>query len=74
MAVPPGDERRIEVIASGLPVCGGSQLAIEITVRCPPHADSSHKAAADWEDGVTAKRARGDKERKYPELTMGGRC
>ena len=74
VAVPPGDERRIEVIVSGLPVYGGSQLAIDITMRSPLHADGSHKTAADWEDGATAKRVRGDKERNYPELTVDGRC
>ena len=73
VAVPPGDERRIEVIASGLPVYGGSQLAIDITMRSPLHANGSHKTAADWEDGATAKRARGDKELNYPELTVGAR-
>ena len=60
--------------SSGLPVYGGSQLAIDITIRSPLQADGSNKTAADWEDGATAKRARGDKERNYPELTVGGRC
>ena len=74
VAVPAGDERRIEVIASGLPVFGGSQLAIDITLRSPLRSDGTHRPCADWQDGATAERARADKESKYPELVVGGRC
>ena len=61
MAVPHRDERRIEVIAIGLPVYGGSQLVSDVTTRSPLRADGSHKSAADW-------------ERNYRELTMSGCC
>ena len=74
LAVDSADERRIEVIASGLPVFGGSQLAIDVTLRSPLRRDGSHSADADWLDGAAAARARADKERKYPELATGARC
>ena len=74
VAAAPGDQRQLEVIASGLPVFGGSQLAIDIALRSPLQRDGSPRARADWFDGATAEAARADKEAKYPELTSGTRC
>ena len=41
VAVPAADERAIEVLASGLPLFQGAQLAVDVTVR-------SALTAADW--------------------------
>ena len=54
VAVPARDEKRIEIIVSGLPIYDGSQLGIDVTMRSPVHADDSHKTVADLGDDVTA--------------------
>eukprot|EP00973_Karenia_brevis_P071655 9958237-Karenia_brevis.AAC.1 len=33
LSVPASDDRRIEVLAQGLPCMGGAQLAIDVTMR-----------------------------------------
>ena len=74
VAAAPDDQRQLEVIASGLPVYGGSQVAIDVTLRSPLRRDGSPIATADWSDGAAADAARADKEAKYPELASGTRC
>ena len=64
IAVSAQDERAIEVLALGLPLHHGAQLAVEVTLHTP-------NAAA--EDGAMCSRARADKERKYAELLTGDR-
>ena len=67
--VPVLDDRSIEVLASGLPMHHGAQLAVESAVTpfgAPPSASRVN--------GVTLDRARLDKERKHHELLDGGRC
>ena len=62
------DSRWLEVVVDGLPLFGGSQLA----VVCSLHSDGSpHNGAADT-DGVIFSRARRRKERRYPELAGPG--
>ena len=39
VAVAAEDERAIEVMASGLPIRQGAQLAVDVTVRCALTAD-----------------------------------
>ena len=66
------DNRRLEVVADGLPIFGGSQLALDTTLVCALHCDGSpHTGAADT-DGVVLQRARRRKERRYPELVGRG--
>ena len=56
------DQRRIEVIAEGLPVFHGAQLAIDATLVSPLRADGEpHRRCPD----------RRRQERTYPELTGG---
>ena len=58
------DGRRLEVVADGLPLFGGAQLAVDATLVSPLHADGSpHRHAADMDGAVltTARR----KERTY---------
>ena len=62
------DNRRLEVVADGLPIF----LALDTTLVCALHCDGSpHTGAADT-DGVVLQRARRRKERRYPELVGRG--
>lgn len=54
LAVRGDDERRLEVVACGLPVMGGSQLAIDVTLRSPLTSEGMPRSQADWLDGATA--------------------
>ena len=65
----PGDSRRIEVLADGLALFGGVQLAIDTTLFSPLHADGTARPGAAQNDGVALRVARRRKERKYPELS-----
>ena len=65
------DSRRLEVV-DGLPIFGGSQLALDTMLVCASHCDGSpHTGAADT-DGVVLQRAWRRKERRYPELVGRG--
>ena len=62
------DQRRIEVIAEGLPIFHGAQLAIDTTLVSPLRADGEpHRRCAEV-DGAALAAARRRKERTYPEL------
>ena len=74
IAVAANDQRAIEVVASGLPVHHGAQLAVDITLRCSLTASGLPHPGAAVADGVVCRRARADKERKYTELHQGDRC
>ena len=69
------DSRRMEVVVDGLPLFGGSQLAVDTKLVCSLHSDGSpHNGAADT-DCVIFPRARRRKERRYPELVgLGSRA
>ncbi len=56
-SVAASDERRLEVVASGLSAFGGAQLASDVTVRSVLRRDGSQRPCADWKDGVTAESA-----------------
>ena len=65
------DNRRLEVVADGLSLHGGAQLAIDTTLVSPLARDGSVKRGADRTDGAVL----GRKERTYPELAgVGGRA
>ena len=68
------DQRRIEVIAEGLPVFHRAQLAIDATFVSPLRADGEPHRRRPVEDGVALTLARWCKERTYPELTGSGRA
>ena len=68
------DEQAIEVLASGLPLDRGAQLAVDITLRCVTTAAGMATAGSAFTDGVVLHRARTDKERKYAELLHSERC
>ena len=65
------DGRRLEIVAEGLTLFGGCQLALDATVVSPLHGDATHRRRADVEDGVALREARRRKERTYPELCQG---
>ena len=62
------DGRRLEVVAEGLPLFGGMQLAIDATLVSPLHCDGTARPGAARIDGVALQVARRRKERTYPEL------
>ena len=62
------DSRRLEVVAEGLPLFGGMQLAIDATLVSPLHCDGAARPGAAHIDGVALHAARHRKERTYPEL------
>ena len=62
------DNRRLEVVADGLPLFGGVQLAVDTTLVSAVRGDGG---AAD-RDGVALRRARKRKEATYPELIRAG--
>ena len=66
------DSRWLEVAVDGLPLFGGSQVAVDTTLVCSLHCDGSpHNGAANT-DGAIFPRARRRKERRYPELVGPG--
>ena len=74
VAVPASDERRIEVLAAGLPCFGGAQLAVDVTLRSPLCRRGLPRDGSHWLDGAAAATARVDKQRTYPELCGASRC
>ena len=68
------DEREIEVLASGLPLCHGAQLAVDITLRSALTRCGNACDQADRVNCIVASRARREKENKYAELLQGDRC
>ena len=68
------DQRAIEVVASGLPLHHGAQVAVDITRRSALSAAGLPYGNAAYVDGAVLVRARREKERKYAELLEGDRC
>ena len=66
VAVHANDERAVEVLASGLPLFHGVQLAVDITLRCALTVSGTPPAV----DGIVCAGARAHKELKYAELLM----
>ena len=60
------DTRRLEVVADGLPLFGGAQLAIDTTIASTLHANGEARSA--HVGGAALSAARRRKERTYPEL------
>ena len=69
------DVRRLEVVADGLSLWRGAQLAIDTTLVSPLSRDGSASRRAANHDGAALQRARRRKEAMYPELSgEGGRA
>ena len=58
------DERRVEVLASGLPLNHGAQLAIDVTLRSALTAGGAPRTNAARVDGAGFAQARREKERR----------
>ena len=65
--------RRLEVVADGLPLFGGAQLAVDTTLSAL-HCDGSARPGAAHRDGVALEVARRRKERTHPEMAPWSRC
>ena len=73
LRVPNGEEnRRFEVVADGLPLFGGVQLAIDTTLVFAVQSDGEPTRGVADKDGVALMRARRHKEQTYPELVQPG--
>ena len=68
------DERATQVLASGLPIHQGAQLAVDITVRSPLTSTGLARPGAATTDGAVLVGARADKKAKYTQLLQGNRC
>ena len=68
--VPVADERRIEVVADGLPLWHGSQLALDATIVLPPHTTRRDPPPRKHPAGLRSRfaAARRKRHRTYPEL------
>ena len=63
------DGRKLEVVAGGLPLFHGAQLAIDTTIVSPLRADGTPQPGSHANDGAALRAARRVKTRTYPELT-----
>ena len=68
------DGRKIEVIANGLPLFNGAQLAIDTTLVCPVNSSGSAQPRTERVNGAWLQEARHRKETTYPELLRDRRC
>ena len=68
------DERRIEAIANGLPLWGGSQLAVDTTLVSPLTSAGMPRRRRGSTAGVAVAEARRAKEGTYPEFAAAHRC
>ena len=73
--VPVADDRRIEVVANGLPLWHGAQLALDATLVSPLTRAGEPHPRADVEPGhCVAAAARRKRHGTYPELQRARRC
>ena len=69
------DERRIEVVANGLPLSHGAQLAVDATIVSPVTGSGDVRPRVDTEPGRAVDAAERRKRRQtYPELERARRC
>ncbi len=68
------DDRRLEVIANGLPLWGGVQLAVDTRLVSALDSQGRPRTQARSARGAALRIARRAKERTYPELLHAPRC
>ena len=68
------DDHRIEVIANGLPLWGGAQLAVDTTLVSALDSSGQPRRQQRSTTGAALRIARRAKERTYPELLRAERC
>ena len=67
------DERRVDLVARGLPLFGGVPVCGDSSMTSVLHCDGKPWVGATDNDGVAIQRARRAHETTYPELVRGGR-
>ena len=73
--VPVPDARRIEILASALPVWHGAQVSIDATMVSPLGRDGQPRGSSARQAGaVLEQAARRKRETTYPELLTARRC
>ena len=73
--VPLTDDRRIEVLANGLPIWQGAQAAVDTTLVSPVTRAADAQPHADCVAGTALEQAAKRKRlRTYPELAVARRC
>ena len=68
------DDRRIEVIPNGLPMWGGSQLAVDTTLVSPLTRSGEPRSRGGTYAGAALQDARRSKEKPIQELLQNRRC
>ena len=68
------DERRIEIVANGLPIWHGSQVAIDTTMVSPLHQNGIARPRADQIGGIAIQIMSSRKRHKYRAITQARRC
>ena len=63
------DARRLEVVADGLLLFHGAQIAVDTTLVSPLRRDGTPHSRCAREDGAALRQARQRKERVYPDLS-----
>ena len=71
---PATDGRRIEVVANGLPLWRGAQIAIDTTLVSPVQRNGLPHAGAQARPALALQQAKARKFRTYPELQPGGQA
>ena len=67
--LPVADQRQIEVVANGLPLWHGAQLAVDATLVCPVGRDGHPRPGGDVVPGLALQQAaRTKREDTYPEF------
>ena len=69
LPVPRVDNRRLVVVADGLPLFHGAQLAVDTTMVNVVRADGAPRRQCVGRDGAALDQARQTKELRYPELS-----
>ena len=72
--VPVSDDRRIEVVANGLPMWHGAQQAVDATIVSPVTRAGDAQPGADVHPGRAVDGARRKRHQTYPELVRARRC
>ena len=75
VGLPLADSRRIDVLANGLPLRQGAQVAADTTLVCPPTRSGEPRPGAEREPGLALQTAANRKRRAvYSELVAVRRC
>ena len=68
------DDRRVEVVGSGLQAYSGAQVAVDATLVSPLTGKGEARPRAHWQNGAALLDAQKDKLKKYPEFAATNRC